>query len=178
MSQSRIHQMQMSFSPLEDRIIFRMNTSTHQEYLFWFTRRYTKLLWRAVQDMLEHSVQQAIPATLEPQVRQALQSFEHQKALVGADFSTQYQSSAKMAHPLGEAPVLLSKIRLKPGEDVQTLCLHPEQGQGIELAMNEQLLHSFANLLVKTLHVTDWDLSIFWAHEELPPPAGQKIALH
>ena len=52
-----------------------------------------------------------------------------------------------MHYPLGENPVLVSRVRVKTREDgLQLLCMHPDQGQGIELSMDNNLLHSFYKL--------------------------------
>ena len=74
-------------------------------------------------------------------------------------FATQYQEVPESRRPLGEEPVLVSKIQIKPGPDNnQVLCMHPEQGQGLEIAFDPTLLHSFCKLLVEGVKKTDWDL--------------------
>lgn len=40
------------------------------------------------------------------------------------------------------------------------LCMHPESGKGIELAMNETLLHSFSKLLTDAVSVSGWDIEL------------------
>ena len=48
-----IHQIQMAFDKLQDRILLRVSTSDQAEFRFWMTRRYTKLLWTMLIKMLE-----------------------------------------------------------------------------------------------------------------------------
>ena len=49
---SGINQIQMRFVPLEDRVLWRLNTVDSSGYQFWLTRRYVKLLWPVLLKML------------------------------------------------------------------------------------------------------------------------------
>jgi hypothetical protein len=40
------------------------------------------------------------------------------------------------------------------------LCMHPEKGQGIEMVLNEQILHSLCQLIIDTTTKADWRLSL------------------
>jgi len=119
----QLHQMQLTFAPEEDRLLFRVNTAggRHRaEFRFWFTRRYVKLLWTALMNMLERRQPQKFPDEIAK--TQAL-AVEHQKALEQADFQTQYQESA--VFPLGEQPILVSRVTLKGNERGRANSLHP-----------------------------------------------------
>jgi len=152
----KIHQMQIVFVPVHDRLMFRLNTTDRAEFKVWLTRRYVKLLWQALQQML-NKTQSGMSA--DPQTRQAMLSFQHEKVLAQTDFATKYQEEPEIRRPLGEEPVLVSKIQIKPGPgNNQVLCMHPEQGQGLEIAFDPTLLHSFCKLLVDGVKKTDWDL--------------------
>jgi hypothetical protein len=162
----KIHQMQITFVPVQDRLMFRLNTTDRAEFKFWFTRRYVKLLWQALQKMLSKT-QSGMSA--DPQTKQAVLSFQHEKALARTDFATQYQEIPESRRPLGDEPVLVSKIQIKPGPDnTQVLCMHPEQGQGLEIAFDPILLHSFCKLLVEGVKKTDWDLEYRISDEVAP----------
>ncbi len=182
-AENRIHQMQMSFVPMEDRILFRMSTANKEEFRLWLTRRYVKLLWQVLQDMLNRATLEHIAPTANPLAREAIKSFEHQRAIANTNFSSQYEEALDMKRPLGATPVLVSRIRVHNTEDSgPVLSMHPEDGHGIEIVMNEQLLHSFIGLLVKTLTTTDWNLPYSlddpmhtMSHT---PGSGQKVALH
>ena len=39
-----INQIQIAYSPEEDRILFRVNSMDRKEFRFWLTRRFTVLL--------------------------------------------------------------------------------------------------------------------------------------
>ncbi len=152
----RLHQIQFRHVPQEDRILLRIKTTDRSEFRFWLTRRYVKLLWPVVVKMLESDQRVRLQPT--PEAKSAVLSFQHEKAISNSDFSTQYHEDAAEL-PLGESPVVLAKIQLKkadPSSDL--LCMHPESGKGIELAMNETLLHSFSKLLTDAIKVSEWDI--------------------
>ncbi|MFC1579669.1 hypothetical protein ACFL4N_02020 [Thermodesulfobacteriota bacterium] len=152
----KIHQMQITFVPSQDRLMFRVKTTDQTELKLWFTRRYVKLLWQVLQKMLGKTQSEM---TADPRTRQAVLSFEHEKAVSGMDFATPYQETTEANLPLGDEPVLVSKIQVRPGPGTaQVLCLHPEQGQGLEIALDPRWIHSFCKLLAQGVKKTDWDL--------------------
>ncbi|MBW1773950.1 MAG: hypothetical protein JRJ82_13810 [Deltaproteobacteria bacterium] len=152
----KIHQMQITFVPSQDRRMFRVKTTDQTELKRWFTRRYVKLLWQVLQKMLGKT-QSGMSA--DPRTRQAVLSFQHEKAVSGMDFATPYQESTEANRPLGDEPVLVTRIQVKPGPGkAQVLCLHPDQGQGLEIALDPPWIHSFCKLLAQGVKKTDWDL--------------------
>jgi len=161
----QLHQMQLTFAPEDDRLLFRVNTAggRHRaEFRFWFTRRYVKLLWTALMNMLERRQPQKFPDEI---AKTKALAVEHQKAVEQADFQTQYQESA--VFPLGEQPILVSRVTLKENErGEQILCIHPTNGQGLELGLNDQILHSFCKLLADCAKTAEWDLPFDFAKAE------------
>jgi hypothetical protein len=167
---NQIHQMQLRFVATEDRLLFRISTTEHLEFQFWFTRRYVKFLWQALQHMLAQSYAD-ITQSYSPQVQDALRSFQHEQAIHETDFSSDYEEAADRVKPLGDTPILLSQIQVKPSDDhTQLLCLHPENGHGLEIAMGTPLQHSFIQLLVDALNKSDWDLPYLKRNEPSEKP--------
>ena len=154
----KIHQMQMGFVPLQDRVLFRVRTTDQHELKFWLTRRYVKLLWQVLRQMLGDTPSKTDAG---PQAKEAMLSFQHEEALAKMDFATPYQEAAEVRRPLGDAPVLVSKIQVKPGPgNTQVLCMHPEQGQGVEIVLDSIWLHSLCKILVGAVKKSDWDLDL------------------
>lgn len=152
----KIHQMQIVFVPIQDRLMFRLRTTAKAEFKLWFTRRCVKLLWHAVQQMLNNTKSEIIS---DPNTRQAAISLEHEQVLRQMDFQTRYIEEPEISRPLGEEPVLVSKIQVKQGEEnTQVLCLLPEYGQGMEIVFDSTLLHTFCKLLEEGVQKADWDL--------------------
>lgn len=171
-----MHQMQLSYVSTEDRILFRMNTKARQEFRFWMTRRYISILWNTLAKLLasnpdspEVTAERTAPVMKDPIVESAKQEIKHQELVSKADFETQYQESTYL--PLGEEPALLFSVGMKTGpEGNPLLCMHPEKGQGIEMALNEQILHSLAKLIVDTTTKAGWRLDLRF----VPPPKDGK----
>lgn len=167
---SSLHQIQIRYVPLEDRILLRIKTTDRSEFRFWLTRRYVKLLWPILLKMLE--ADQRVQLQPNAEAKSAVLSFQHEKAIKESDFSTKYDEDTDNL-PLGELPVVLAKIQLKtPDRGSNVLCMHPEKGKGIELAMNEKLLHSFSKLLKEAVTVSGWDIEL-----KLPTDPGHHAAV-
>ncbi len=155
---TQLHQIQLVYVPIEDRALLRVSTTDQCEYRFWITRRYTKLLWPALTQVLLTG--STIATQPEPDAKSAVLAFQHEAALAGSDFKTQYQSE-KLQTPLGGDPIVLSRIQCRRLENDQTLlALHPAQGQGLELQLNDTLAHSLVKLLQDAATAGDWDLKV------------------
>ena len=155
---SGINQIQMSFVPGEDRILLRMNTTDASGFQFWLTRRYVKLLWPVLLNMMIRDEQVAMQTS--DNARQQVLSFQHEEAAQQMDYSQDYREPTEQ-QPLGNEPVLLAKIGVNDREDgTQVLSLHPEEGQGVELVLNQTLLHSISKLLQDTVKATEWDIDL------------------
>ena len=163
---SRLHQIQIRYAPQEDRILLRIKTADRLEFRFWLTRRYVKLLWPMMLKMLSNDQRVRLQADAES--RRAVLAFQHEKAVSQSDFSTAFKEDAETL-PLGESPVLLAKIQLKQQKSGgNVLCMHPRSGKGVELAMDETLLHSFSKLLAEAVSTSGWDIAL-----KLPADTGQ-----
>ena len=153
---SRINQIQIRYAPLEDRIVLRLNTEDASEFRFWITRRYAKILAASLLKLLRSSGDAM--EQMEEETKKAVMSFQHEEAISKADFAKTFQAQPK-SMPLGNAPVLLSKLTVKQTEDGNPmLCMYPEQGQGIDLALQHRLLHSISKLFADALQTSDWGL--------------------
>jgi len=154
----QISQIQVAFSPLEDRLLLRVNTGDREEFRFWITRRYLKLLWPVLMKMLADNPQVQTQASQE--ARQTVLSFLHEQAIAQADFSREFEESGSQL-PLGRTPLLLARIQVKhDAQGRQVLCLHPERGKGLEIAVNDKLLHALSRLIVEAAAGSGWDLAL------------------
>ncbi len=152
----QISQIQMTFQPQEDRILLRLNTVDASHFQFWLTRRYLKLLWSVLMDMLANDQQIATVKTR--QAQKEILSFQHQQVAQKMDYSQKFEEQTQ-SQPLGSEPILLSRISVKNKPDgKQILSIQPEQGQGIDIAMDQTLLHSICRLIQDTVIKTDWGL--------------------
>lgn len=148
----RLHQIRIDYHQEQDRLLLRVSTDDGSELHFWLTRRYVKGLWPALLKMAE--VTGEARTQLDPGVRKAMLEFEHEKAVQKADFTTPYKPAANL--PLGAEPLVVTRLRAQPdGRGHVIVVMHPTQGQGMDLSMDAQLLHSFSRLLQGAVAKTD-----------------------
>ena len=147
---ANIHQIQLRYDAHEDRALLRLATTDRDEFRFWVTRRYARLLWAGLTDSAARSARAL--GQPEPAARDALVAFEHEAALERADFQTAFRDDAPMTRPLGDDPVLLAQVKCAQLDGGHTLLgMHPLQGQGVELRLDPTLLHSLLKLLAREL---------------------------
>lgn len=171
-----IHQMQMQYDRLQDRILMRVSTSDRAEFRFWITRRYVKILWTMLIKMLERDPVAAVH--VDEKVRRTMMGFQHTAAVNAGNFEQKYESAASTL-PLGDAPVLLSRVTAKQTTGKQQLlCMHPEQGQGIDIAVDTALLHMISKLVVDAIGQAGWDLKYSVDPDIAVPPRAQGISPH
>ena len=86
---SALHQITMSYSAEQDRLLLRVGTTDKKEYQLMMTRRFVRVLWAALIKVL--GSQPDLKRDLMPKVKKAVMAMEHQKALSGADFSRTHE---------------------------------------------------------------------------------------
>ena len=57
------------------------------------------------------------------------------------------------------------------------LCMYPEQGQGIDLALQHQLLYSISKLFADALQASDWDVDFNLVEQNSVQQAEDKPVL-
>lgn len=153
---SQISQIQIKFVATEDRLLLRVSSSTQHEFRFWLTARLVKLLYPALYEALSKTPSVAVQAS--PIDKKEVVAFEHEKAVAQADFKTGFKE-VEQSFPLGEKAILVTKCQLRPQSDGNTvLALAPEEGQGIDINLSNDLLHSFTKLLTDAANVAEWPL--------------------
>ena len=160
MSTQRIHQLQVMFSPEEDRLQFRINTQDKTEFRFWLTRRFVKRLWPGLQQAMTAQARLAADVPVDAAARAAILHFMHEQAIAETDFATEFRD-APSEMPLGPLPVLVTQARIEPmAEGGYRVGLHPQDRHGIEVVMDPKLLHSFCKLLSDAIGKADWDFPL------------------
>ena len=170
-----IHQFNLQFNPEEDRLVFRMNTVNKEEFRFFLTRRFVKILWPVLLQLLEKDY-----AAREPEKSYAakeLVSFEREKVLSQANFGQKYEEEM-VNYPLGEDNILLTQIRVKQKGNVHILCLFPSSGRGVEIPVNPVFLHTFSKLLRDLVAKTDWDMQLRFAESDYSQGKSSGRVLH
>ncbi|MBF0439202.1 MAG: hypothetical protein HQL93_08770 [Magnetococcales bacterium] len=160
MATGKVHQLQAAYSPVEDRLLLRINTSGKQEFRFWLTRHFVRRLWPVLRQTLESHSQ--VSAT-DINARAAVLEFIHQNATDQANFKAPFKEVRETVMPLGPEPTLAVQASIAPvagNENLRMVSLHPEHGYGIEVAMDMPLMHAFCKLLLDAIATTEWDLEL------------------
>jgi len=154
---SKLQQINISFDPLEDRLLLRITTgnpSDLDEYRIWLTRRLVQGIWK----LLDRSITAEI--MMDPMIQQdsagALQEFQQASALAKADFATPFSSAVRT--PLGPDPMLISKIQIRKKPGGHLLTLQTVKGQAVNLTLNAFLIYSFRKLLADQILKAQWNL--------------------
>jgi hypothetical protein len=165
----RLHQLKIDYDAESDRLLMQIATSEQSEVRLALTRRFVKLLWPLLVRLAEEASPK-IRTQANPEARKALLGLEHEQAVTKADFSKPYEGET-LSKPLGEAPILLTRIQTGHDRDGQpVVALHPSQGQGITLTFDSVLLHSVCRLLQAAVKKSDWDMELKLPGTEAPPP--------
>jgi hypothetical protein len=107
-----------------------------------------------------------------------MMGFQHANAVRGGEFAKPYEEGVSLL-PLGTNPVLLSRVSGKrPENQQQTLSLHPDKGQGIDIGVNSALLHMISKLLTDAVAQSDWDLKLAIDPDFAMPPQAQGVPPH
>lgn len=162
-----LYQFRFEYSAEEDRVLFRVSTTDHAEYLIWFTRRYVKLLWRQLQQSIE--THPDVVRHSSPAARKSVAAFRRESALSKTDFSKEYEAPKITDRPLGEQPIVAARLRLSTNaQGMKVLHVSPLTGKEITIALTDELLHSFTHILGQIVTKAEWDLD-FAVHTEGAP---------
>lgn len=155
---ARIRQLNLAYVPLQDRILLRVNTNENTEFRMWFTRNFIRILWPELVNLLAADPQ--IQVQTNDHNKKAVLSFKHEQAVSQSNFSKKYNEEVNV-RPLGSVPLLVSALKIKPGRGGSSVMVFQSpRSQGIELVMDQDLLHSFCKLLQDTVNKADWDLHL------------------
>ena len=148
----------VEFVPEDDRLLVHVYFSKSAEIMFWFTRRLVRRFWPVLLQVAQSRPE--IQAQANPEARKALLGMEHEKALTKVRFSKAVEEPDR-SHPLGDVPFLVTRIRTRRNGKGQTiLSLLPKEGNGLDLALGENLLHGLMKLIKDSAARAQWDLTL------------------
>jgi len=158
-----LHQITMSYSAEEDRLLLRISTLEKAEFQFWLTRRFVSVLWPALLTVIEKE-NAASKKNLMPGAKKAIMAMEHQEAVAAADFTRDHDEGNKDLTPgTGDSrgPLLVIGGSVKPGKRGTTeLTLKTMNNAEVKVSLNKELLHALCKLLIETTTKAGWDLGL------------------
>ena len=170
-----IHQIQVKYEPVADRLLMQVRTRDEQLFALWLTRRMVMRLWPHFRHLVtDLAVARTAPSAMPvPEAREMMAQAAREKALQSTDFKTKFNpTSTKL--PLGPEPMLPAAIDLgkAPGGAV-ILAVRDTQGRSLELRLGEDLANGWMKLVESALAVSGWGLV---APPAPPEPAAAKPA--
>lgn len=161
----KIHKLEISFDPIEDRLILKFHTEDLSEYRLWLTRRFVKIFWATLKKLL-HEDQK--PSSQKAQEAEKIsQAYEKEQTIKKSEFIQKYSSKVHLSKtPLGPEPILITKIQIKQHKNgTAILCLYPEEGQGFEVPAHSMIINALCKLLSESVRKTDWDFYLEYRGE-------------
>ncbi len=150
-----LSQMQVLYLPEEDRILFRINSTSGEEFRFWLTRRYTLLLINVLKDYADKDPD--VSAQLSPAGKRAVEEFKQEQRLSDANFTQQFAEESN-SYPLGELTQLAFKLSFSFKDTSLQLSIQPKEGRGINFVINQEINASLIQLLKTAAEKGDWGL--------------------
>jgi hypothetical protein len=155
-----IHQIQVKFDPVADRLLLQIRTRDDSLFPIWLTRRMVMRLWPHLRGMVSGlAVTRSAPTALAvPEARDMLADAARERALKSTDFKTEFNASTAK-QPLGPEPVLPIAIDLRPAQrQAVALVVRDAHGRSLELAFGEDLAHGLLKLVESALAGSEWGL--------------------
>ena len=191
---SPLHQLTMTYSPEQDRVMLRIGTKESTEYQLWMTRRFVRIMWRALIKIMERDTNLAkdwipedrvtedrvpkdrtskdqVPKDNIPEVKDAIMAMQHQESVQNSDFS-QKHAKGNVNLMANTGALLVIGGQVKPvNEDRTRINFKTEKGTGIEFFLNKKLLHALCHMIIKSAQRAQWDLDLAVGDPNVMMPA-------
>lgn len=156
-----IHQLQIAYEAVADRLLLRVSTTAGEEYLAHLTRRFVRQVWPALAEALA-----ALPAPAQAPDAPGTPS---------GRFDRPYQPPAEVSHPLGATPLLVAEARFERDAEARlVLVLREHRQRSMSLTLNDPLLQVFCAMMRAGVRGAGWDLEL--AGEAAAQPHGTDTA--
>lgn len=154
-----LNQLQLSYSPEQDRILLTLSTKDRAEYRIWITRRTLKGLWNLLGELKKLLLKQGMPSM------DARGATERIHKDTPQPLASKYGTNIAK-HPLGDTPLLLNKITARPLQNgLINLKLESLEGVAIDFAADDGLLNALSQMLNQTATKAEWDLPLKDIHQ-------------
>lgn len=144
-----LQQLNISYVPKEDRLLFRVRTGKNTEFRIWFTRRFTDLMMKFLTEkMQQFGGAEAIAV-----------SDDTQQTLREGAMEQKYQEPQAPDYPFGENGFVAFQIKTGSDKDNNLhLQILPEKGKGMNLKLDRKMLFMLHNLLSQGIKHANWNL--------------------
>jgi len=145
----QLRQINISYLPVEDRLLMRINTLQGIEFRVLLTRKFTGILLGLLNKEIEKLGGVGALASTD----------ETRNMFKQGAMEKPYEADKVVDYPLGQTGILAYKINYKSTpEATLTMEILPESGKGVNMNLNKSLLFMFYNLLTQACGQTEWKL--------------------
>ena len=153
-------QINLEYNTIEDRLLLRISEKENHggcvEYRFWLTRRFVFVFIKATDKIIEDGL--AGDMQVSPDALDAMKKFQQEAALAKADFSTSYGADPGNCTLIGEAPFLVSILKVKKkSKNKYVFSLLTSENAGINIAADINLIHSLRKMLFASVENAGWN---------------------
>lgn len=154
----QINQVNLSYVPVEDRLLMRINTLDKAVMSFWLTRAITTRLLNALGTAEQQALKEADRARYVGVPEEAVTQLNREAKAAPANFAAAWDEQAS-SYPLGETPLLVKELQMPqgPGKDAP-LVFVCATGQTLTMTLNDVLLHSLITLVERFAGEATWGL--------------------
>jgi len=170
-----LSQMQMLYVSEEDRILFRVNSTSGEEFRFWLTRRYVLLLTKVLKDYADKDPD--VCAQVTPAEKNAVEEFKQEKRISDANFTMQFTEESS-SYPLGESILLAFKLSFSIKDTILQLSIQPKEGRGINFVINQEINASMIQLLKTAAEKGGWGIQNAFATRGQVTRSSQKRVIN
>lgn len=149
-----IRQFNASYVAEEDRVLFRLTTTSGEEYRLWLTRmRVCEILALGERAAVAKVAQ--LEVNLLPQQAQAVAEFKQQAAKQSTQF-TEFQPAQRL--PLGAEPLLVKGLKMEVQDQALVLHLEVSAARVLSLKLNDDMASKLRILLEKISENAHWQI--------------------
>ncbi len=145
----KLHQINITYSNKEDRLLLRTSTQDGNEFRVWLTRRFTHLLLKILTKEMEKYGGSISVGSKE----------QTTKLIKDGAFEKQYEEDKTVNYPLGKDGILAFGIKSGTNESGNFILeIQSESNQSVTFNLNESLIYMLYSLLNQGIERADWRL--------------------
>lgn len=152
----KIHQINFAYMPVEDRMLFRFNTSDNAEFRLILTRAMSINLLTQMKAIIQINLEREYPAVVEDSLR-ALGDFKRESAIKNSDYQTPY-SSQIATYPIGEQPLLVIGLAMSVVNGAPSLGFQLPTNQTLNISLDHDLSQAINKLFIDNLAAVNWGI--------------------
>jgi hypothetical protein len=156
--EAAIQQINLGYSPEQDRLLLRVGLSDNSELLVWLTNRITKQLWQLLNGETNLPTATSIQADTLPEkaVEQFKQEIKAAETLQKMDFATEYQARKEVVN--NGAMLAINMMLVSYEQKPPTLEIPCLEGVTVRMNLTGELILALCNMLQLSAKEAAWNI--------------------